>query len=88
MTPGHGFKPWKKPLAEMRGKVVYNRPLWSGRSPDPLHSGSFSSLGFPLFKKKSKELEQVEKRVLERTGRLNVLPISSCRKFILVLITN
>lgn len=38
-------------------------------------------------KKEAKESEQLEKRVLERNGRLNVLPISTCLKFILVLIT-
>lgn len=38
-------------------------------------------------KKEAKELEQVDLRVLDRNGRLNVFPISTRLKFILVLIT-
>lgn len=35
------FEPWKQPLVEMQGKVMYDRPLCSGLFPDPAHSGSF-----------------------------------------------
>ncbi|KAF3677049.1 Tobamovirus multiplication protein 3 [Capsicum annuum] len=45
---GHGFKPWKQPLAEMQGKAAYDIPLWWGPSPDTAHSGSFSESGYPF----------------------------------------
>ncbi|KAM3341946.1 hypothetical protein P3S68_026912 [Capsicum galapagoense] len=45
---GHGFTPWKQPLAEIQGKVAYDKPLWWGPSPDTAHSGSFSESGCPL----------------------------------------
>ncbi|PHU07246.1 hypothetical protein BC332_23735 [Capsicum chinense] len=44
-TGGHGFKPWKQPLAEMQGKAAYYTPLWWGPSLDPAHSKSFSAPG-------------------------------------------
>ncbi|KAF3678356.1 Ribosome-recycling factor, chloroplastic [Capsicum annuum] len=44
-----GFKPWKKPLAEMQGKVPYNTPLWWRPSLDPANSGSFSEPGYPFL---------------------------------------
>ncbi|PHU06047.1 putative Myb family transcription factor [Capsicum chinense] len=47
---GHGFKPWKQPLAEMQGKAAYDTPLWWGPSPDTAHSGSVSAPGFPFMK--------------------------------------
>ncbi|KAF3659360.1 putative protein FAR-RED IMPAIRED RESPONSE 1-like [Capsicum annuum] len=49
MIGGHGFKPWKQPLAEMQGKAAYDTPLWWGPSPDTAHSGSFSAPGCPFF---------------------------------------
>lgn len=48
---GHRFKSWKQPLADMQGKAAYHRPLWSGSSPDPVHSGSFSAPAALLFVK-------------------------------------
>ncbi|KAM3339595.1 hypothetical protein P3S68_029464 [Capsicum galapagoense] len=41
---GHGFKPWKQPLALMQGNVADNKLLWFGLSLDPAHSWSFSAL--------------------------------------------
>ncbi|PHT88096.1 ABC transporter A family member 2 [Capsicum annuum] len=46
---GHGFKPWKQPLAEMQGKAAYNTPLWWGPSLDTAHSGSFSAPDCPFI---------------------------------------
>ncbi|KAF3633261.1 hypothetical protein FXO37_27107 [Capsicum annuum] len=42
---GHGFKPWKQPLAKMQGKAAYDTPLWWDPSLDSAHSGSFSAPG-------------------------------------------
>lgn len=48
---GHGgrrFKLWKQSLAEMLGKAVYNRPLWSDHSWEPAYSGSSIAPGCSL----------------------------------------
>ncbi|KAF3666857.1 hypothetical protein FXO37_10333 [Capsicum annuum] len=46
---GHGFKPWKQPLAEIQGKAAYDTPLWWGPSSDTTLSGSFSAPGCPIY---------------------------------------
>ncbi|KAF3674589.1 putative peptidyl-prolyl cis-trans isomerase FKBP17-1, chloroplastic-like [Capsicum annuum] len=59
---GHGFNPWKQPLAEMQGKAAYDTPLWWGPSPDTAHSGSLSAPGCPSNGRASVELRLEEDR--------------------------
>lgn len=33
---GHGFEPWKQPVAEMHDKAAYNLPLWFSPFTDPV----------------------------------------------------
>lgn len=85
---GHGFKVWKQPLAEMRGKATYNRTLWFSDSLDLTHSGSCNAPGcrVSLYKSNSFSEEMMNWSSEESDGRFLVLWISMLVSFCLLIL--